>query len=222
MKDFLSRHPEWRKYSDLIAVPPTADEVTDEFPDAAGCSLLNDDLTLASDGSTRLAFYMRLRYEGKDHRMADMLASQRPPGCVTDDTFFGGIPRLAEQIGDDKQLQKYVNAARKHGYNPSPNDMYQPGLARFPGDPEAFINRSRGRSYIKKLCERRGWGCAGAVNVEARQPDHDPHDPKHCEPLANDIINNFAKDMVKTNPDLKRKSRAEIRQMVLERHGPTP
>ena len=221
LADFLTLHPEWLDHGDLLLMPPTAENLLEEFPDAAGCSLLDDESAIASDGSTRLALYMRLRREGKDHRLADMLASQRPPGGFTDDTFFSGIPRLAEQIGDDKQVERYVNAARKHGYNPSPNDMYQPGLARFPGDPEAFLNRSRGRSYIRDLCRQRGWGCNGAVNVESREPDSDPYAKENCVPLGNDIVNSFARDMVKKNPDLKRKNRAELRQMILDKHGPT-
>jgi hypothetical protein len=221
VKEFLARHPEWLNHADLLAVPPNAKEVVEEFSDAAGCSLLDDEHALATDGSTRLALYVRLRREGKDHRWADMLASQRAPRGCTDDTFFSGLPRLAEQFDSDRAMNRCISESKKRGYTPGANDVYQPGLARFPGDPEAFVNRTRGRGYIKSLCEKRGWACNGAVNVEAREPESDPYDPKNCVPMHKNLVDSYARDMVKANPDLKRKSRAEIKELVLDKHGPT-
>lgn len=216
---WIASHSEWRGHADLLIRVPFVREVLMEYPDAIGCDSMEGQF--ASDGSPRLAFYVRLRREGKDHRWAEMFASQRAPGAVTDDTFFAGIPRLAEQIGSDKQVDRYVKAARKHGYNPSPNDVYQPGLARFPGDPEAFVSRTKGRGYIKELCQRRGWGCSGSVNVQAAEPTSDPYSKANTIPMGKDLVAQYSRELIKQNPDLKTKSRAELRRMVLAKHGPT-
>lgn len=221
MNSYLTRHPEWREHQDLLMVQPTASEVVDEFPDAEGCSLLNDENARATDGSTRLAMYVRLRREGKDHRWADMMASQRPPGGQTTDTFWAGRKHFSEVYGED-YANRVKKALAKRGINLRPNEEYMPELASYRGDPAAVVPFSGARSYIKGLCERRGAACEGAVNVDARQPDYDPYDPKNCTPLGKDIVNNFAREEAKTNPDFKRKSRAEQRAHILSKHGPTP
>lgn len=43
--------------------------------------------------------------------------------------------------------------------------MYVPGLARFPGDPEAKVGST---AEVRRVLERRGWGARGIVE---REPD---------------------------------------------------
>lgn len=218
MNDFLNQHPEWREHADLLLMPPTAQEVLEEFPDSQGCSLLADESALASDGSTRLALYVRLRREGKDHRWSDMMASQRAPRGMTDSVFFEGGKRAGDEF-DDQYLNKIVTASKKRGFNPPENARYFPSLARFRGDPEAWVSHSQGRGYIRKLCEKRGWACEGAVNLEARQPESDPY--AKSVPMHRNLVRQYAREMINANPELKRKSRRELRQMILDKHGPS-
>ena len=39
-------------------------------------------------------------------------------------------------------------------------------------------------------------------------------------PLAEDIVRDSVRDMVKENPDLKKKKYTELRHMAIEKHGP--
>jgi len=220
VEKWFERHEEWRKYADLVLMPPEAVEVVEEFPEVDGSELLRDEYAMSTFGVTRLALYTKLRREGQSHRFSEMVATQRPPRCMTDDVFFAGLPRLADQMTPG-QLKYYVAQARKHGHEPSADSVYHSGLARFPGDPQAFVTRSMGRGYIKKLCEERGWACHGAVESKGRQTESDPLADENCTPLADDIVNYRVREMVSKNPELKKRSRKELRREVLRKHGPS-
>lgn len=124
----------------------------------------------------RELLYDRLIAEGKSPAFAAMLADQAPPGVKTDSTFFGNAVNTVSKImNDDPEYgQAIVAQARRHGYNPNPNDVYESGLAEKPGDPLAFVPATGGRGHIRKVLESRGWGGEGAVNIKARQPERDP------------------------------------------------
>jgi hypothetical protein len=145
-----------------------------------------------------------------------MIACQRGPGLVTDNAFFAGQPPLRDQFRDKRQLKKVLASARRHGYKPSPSDVYEPGLARFQGDPEAFVPRTGGRGYIKNLCHKRGWGCNGAVNVEPAEPRVDPHTTGTR--LGEDLIQGHMREEIQRNPALKGKKK-ELREKIIEKHG---
>lgn len=210
---FFAEHPEWRPYADLVVVPPTAEEIREEFPDADADVLAR----CQSGGQVSVGtLYVRMRREGQDDRWAAMLALQQFPGIQTTDTFWAGNKPWHEVYGE-----KYANEVKailaRRGVNLRPGDTYYPQLAKSKGDPEAVIPFDGARSYIRKLCEKRGWACEGAVNLEARQPDSDPHE--QAVPLAEDLVRSNAKRMVEKNPDLARLSRRELRQRVLAQHG---
>lgn len=218
LQKWFDEHPEWRGNADLVCAPPTAEDLVEEFPDAAGSEITRKAEELSSFGTTRGAVYMLARRSGQTHRFAEMVACQRPPQCMTDDVFFQGMPRLADQMSP-RELQTVVGAAKRHGFTPPADAVYHSGLARFKGDPEAFVTRAMGRGYIKRLCESRGCGCNGAVEVEARQPERDPWEQK--VPLAPDLVNRSVADMVRHDPSLKQKSRKELRDMAVAKYGPT-
>jgi len=217
---FFADHPEGRDYSDLVVMPPTADEAIEEWHDLEGSSLIKHPDEDSTFGVTRLALYIRARRMGQSHRFAEMIASQSPPRCMTDDVFFAGMQPWTADCTPQRKA-KILAAAKAQGFTPSPDAIYHPGLARFPGDKEAFFTRSQGRGYIKQLCERRGWAAEGAVTVAARQPEDDMLAPKHCVPLSENIVREKAMDMIQENPGLKSLNRKQLREKVLERYGPT-
>lgn len=215
---FFDEHPEWLKDADLVYVPPSAREVVAEFPDSEGMDILRDENAMSSFGVTKLANYVQIRRTGETHRWALMLASQSGPALNTDSMFFQGMPRLYEQFGSQRALDHVLKAAAKHGFKPNPTDIYQPGLARFKGDPEAFVPATGGRGYIKKLCETRGWAVEGAVKVAARQPESDPLAPEKCVPLADDLVRARMRTAIAKNPELGRKPK-ELRAAIIAKHG---
>ncbi len=112
------------------------------------------------------AAYEESREAGESHNIALMCACRQGPGLSTDTTFTRGF---ASQPFDGPVNpfvhKRYAAMARKAGVSIS-GKRYMSGLARYPGDPKAWVSD---RSDIKKLCERRGWGCEGAVKVKARE-----------------------------------------------------
>ena len=213
---FFTEHPEWREYSDLVVMPPTASEAIEEWPDLEHSELIRHPDEDSRFGVTRLALYIRARRKGQTHRFAEMVAAQRPPKCMTDDIFMSGARPWHAEMTNHQQ-----RAVLQHGFKPAPDAVYYSSLARFPNDPEAFVTPEQGRGYIKKVCERRGWACEGEVNTKAQEPTKDLLAPENCVPLAEDIIRSKAVDMIKEEPALASLPRQKLREKVLERHGPT-
>lgn len=93
-------------------------------------------------------------------RFADMVRLRRAPGIRTDSTHFAG---RHNQFADKPYLGDfYAKELRAMGGSPV-GKQYINQLARYPGDPEAWVSS---RSEIKERCERRGWTCQGEVTVK--------------------------------------------------------
>lgn len=107
------------------------------------------------------AAYIECIGNGCNHKLADMLASQQGPGLLTDTTFMsdkwdGGITDLKTRVA-------YKKAAEQAGVH-AEGRQYVSGLARYPGDPSAWVD---GTAEIKAKCESRGWNATGAVSVQS-------------------------------------------------------
>jgi len=166
-------------------------------------------------GEQAMKIYCDSILNGCTTRMAEMFAMRQAPRGMTDSTFMNGMKRLGD-THNPMDLKDLVKAAKRHGYTPNPNDAYMPGLARFRGDPEAFVSHKDGVGYIRKLAEKRGTGCEGVVNVKSREPIEPPR-PKHR--LAPDIVERGVQAMRKENPELKRVPTQELREQIIETHG---
>ena len=168
-----------------------------------------------SDNMVIPAAYEWLRNKGESHRMAEMLAFQEAPRANTDREFFEGIGTLDKQFDyDGKMHEGVVKLAMKHGYKPNNNDVYLSSLARFPGDPEAFISPSGGRGQIKDTCERRGWECHGTVKTKRREPEEAPKKKS----LGEDIVRRTMAEEHAKNPDTKRMDQGELRHNIIKKH----
>lgn len=173
-------------------------------------------LPLISDNVGVQAFYEHLRGKGESHRMSEMLAFQQPPRAMTDAVFFEGFGTLDKQFaGDERVRDQVIKRAMAGGYKPNNNDVYLSALARYPGDPEAFVPATGGRGHIKAVCEKRGWECDGAVKTKRKEPEKDPR----SVPLAKDLVNRKVAEAIKKNPDLKRKDQGELRHDIIKKHG---
>ena len=221
VKEFLKENASWRKDSDLLMIPPTAEEVMAEFPEMAWetdltglecCRIPHYPVEYQFD-VTPLALYVKMRHSGQSHAMPAMCATQKAPKAMSDRELFSGIGRLDQQY-EPRYIEEIVYNARVHGYNPNPNDMYMQNLARFPGDPEAFVPPTGGRGHIKKVCEDRGLPCEGAVNVKGGEPR--PPEPVR---LAADLAEDIVKKRIQRNPDLAKVPRKDLTQQVIEDHG---
>ena len=130
------------------------------------------------------AYYEWLRRNGNSHNLADMLAFRQAPRANTDREFFEGMGTLDTQFsGDEAMRDRLIAKAKSKGYKPNPNDVYLSSLARYPGDPEAFVPATGGRGHIKAVCEKRGWECDGSVKTKYREPEEAPKKKRLAEKI---------------------------------------
>lgn len=173
-------------------------------------------IPLVSSNVGTQAFYEHLRGKGESHKMSEMLAFQQAPRAMTDAVFFEGFGTIDKQFaGDEKVRDQIIKRSMAAGYKPGNNDVYLSALARYPGDPEAFVPATGGRGHIKAVCEKRGWESDGAVQTKRREPESDPTSTR----LAKDLVNQKVAEAVKKNPDLKRKDQGELRHDIINKHG---
>lgn len=96
------------------------------------------------------------------------------PAIRTDAEFSKGRGTLLQQFGgDEAEVRRVVSEARKQGYEPNANDIYEPCFAERCGDPKAFLPADNPRAALKKLCAERGCaaeGCGG-ISIKSRKRD---------------------------------------------------
>jgi hypothetical protein len=119
-------------------------------------------LPVVSDDVMIQAAYLQMRADGVTHKLAEMLALQAPPMSNTDREFLEGTQN--QFVGDEKTGDLFKKIANRRGVSVT-GKHYVGGLAKFPGDPEAWVGS---RGDVKRVLEDRGWGSEGAVNVEPR------------------------------------------------------
>lgn len=219
---WFSDNPDWRAYADLACFPPLPEEIMTEFHDASPevLSRCREMVTEGGGWVSRGAIYVRVRREGEERgnnadRWACMLALNAFPGINTTDSFWAGRKPWHEVFGERYANRVKSELARK-GVNITAGQEYMPELARYVGDPEAVVPFNGARSYMKKLCEKRGWAINGATTVDHREPDSDPYES--APPLAEDIIREKGRQMVQKG-QFKGKDRKALREAVIERFG---
>ncbi len=226
MDEFLEANPDFRCVVDLVALPPTADELREKWgvvdSDLAG--RCEEYVSVCGFPVSRGTLYWKCRLTGSGDRFAAMLALGQPPGIETTDTFWAGRKSWREVYGPDSTYVKDVEKRLRSQGIEIGDKEYMPELARHRGDKEAVFSRNNIRGEIKSLCQRRGWAVEGAVNVEHRGPDSDPLAPENCKPLADHIVARTMRDIVKANPDLKHKiktpqGRRTLREQIIAKHG---
>jgi hypothetical protein len=118
-------------------------------------------------------------------------------------------------VEGQKQLHERVAIAQKHGYHPSANDVYDPTVAQFPGDPRGFISSSDPVGHVRRVCEETGTGCDSDL-VKVPAP---PADPGPNKRLADDIVQREVSKRVAKDPGLAHGDQTALREAVIEKHG---
>ncbi len=160
------------------------------------------------------------RYEamvaaGESHSIAEMLATRSFPGVMgTDRTFMQGRPTDGAQFDGTPPIvgRAYVKQAEAAGVNVS-GKVYSSTLARFPGDPRAWVS---GISDVKARCEEQGWGCHGALNIPEPESEPEPEKPYRVAPK---IIENEVNQMIAIAPELARKREELTHEVTMVRSG---
>jgi hypothetical protein len=160
---------------------------------------------------------------GCSPRMAEMFAMRQPPASARGDReLFRDGNTVAKQHALNPTLtDAIIKRAVKHGYRPNANDIYDPGLARFDGDPRAFIPPCGGKSHMREVLEKDGYEVVNApddsgniLNVKYR-----PREPKKPVALAPDLAREMVRKETAANPELARKSKRELTEMVTDKYG---
>ena len=149
-------HPRARQLIDLTVDGSSPQDGADELAALFA--------TFTAHGRQAHFAYWDMRTAGQSARLAEMLALGAPPMSNTDREFlegrcngnqFDGGP-LRQDIGD--RFRKVAEAAGQS----VKGKVYIGGLARFPGDPHAWVSD---RGDVKRIVEGRGWKCEGSVEV---------------------------------------------------------
>jgi hypothetical protein len=211
--------PGWEKCPDLVCDPPARSEIEAEYPDADADVLdrCREVVLDSGRGVTRGALYVKSRLLGSGDSFAAICALQRASSVETDSTFFSGHTYGADAMPAE-QWNNYVQAAHRHGFTPPAGAKYFPNLARFQGDPEAFVTQAMGRGYIQKLIEQRGGKMNRNMEVTWNEPEGDPLDDRNCIPIAETILQREMKRA--STPGMTAKSRKELRRRLISKHGP--
>jgi hypothetical protein len=86
------------------------------------------------------AEYVEARLNGQTHAFAEMCALQQPPGAVgTERAFLEGHCCGNQFEGSESEGDVYRQMARDAGVSTT-GKVFKGGLARFPGDPQAWIS----------------------------------------------------------------------------------
>lgn len=109
--------------------------------------------------------------------MASAIEQRAFPGLNTDTTFLANRGTLDKQFEDKEALDRVVAKSMAMGFKPNPNSVYLSSLAECEGDPKAYVT-SDAKGHIKKVCEERGVGCHGSVNIKQPDPKIDPDEAR--------------------------------------------
>ena len=167
-----------------------------------------DDKEVTEDG------YKALRSAIESERLAEMLDSGQTPHCISDQTYMKGHVSGSQFEKNQEMGDYYKSEAEAHGGNTN-GKRYVSGLARFPGDPEAWVT---GRDDIKRVIDSRpGWSCTGTVDINGRA--NSPA-PKEAPEVADDLLDKYTIQVASTLPDPERIDLDDLRLQVKERIKP--
>lgn len=150
---------------------------------------------------------------------ACMVESGQGPQINTDATFFHGWQNSGgRQFEGDTPMARmeYMEAAKRDGIS-TQGKVYQHGLARFPGDPEAWVGT---RGEMKAVLEKRGWGCE-RLGVAARAATEAP---VRVGELADDIVARHVERNLADVPEAGRTPQmiADAKEAARRDHGAKP
>jgi hypothetical protein len=130
------------------------------------------------------------------------------PATRTNDDYWRGRKTLGQICAETPRYGHIVTQnLKKQGVNVSPEALYQPSLASFPGDKNAVMTRADGGR-----CEEKRREAEIGPKLAAKRKQRK---------LAPDLMNQMIQKEVKLDPGLaQRKKLPEIREMVTEKYGP--
>lgn len=137
-----------------------------------------------------------------------MIVDGRPPNSRTDREFLIGSENGRQFQETPKLGDAYRESCEKSGGSTT-GKKYLRQLARFPGDPKAWVS---GRGDVERVAKERGMGVEGLVNVQT--PEVEP--PKPVD-IAPDILDRETKRMLAGTRGMPKKKQLEVREAIREK-----
>lgn len=176
--------------------------------------MANGDRSYFLDGYEVQEFEYRAATQARDEKnLLEMLNAGRPPHGISDCTFMRGTANGRQFDGQEHVGDRYRAVTEQNGGS-HVGKKYISGLARFPGDPEAWVDS---RGDVERVLEKRGWGCEGSVNVKAKEPI-DP--PRPGPDVADDLLDQYTMQIASQDPRPDLVDTADLREQVRERIKP--
>lgn len=173
---------------------------------------VKQDFPVVSENVSRQAFYVAMRLEGTSHSLAETLALQLPPGTKGTDRAYMEGRVCGNQFEKHPAIGNYYRKiANKAGVSTT-GKYYSGQLARFPGDPQAWVSSI---DDVKRVADKENLGVQGAVN---RTSVRGITDPAPTVRMAEDLVREKVEAIVEANPDAKGQEK-KIRKQVIEKHG---
>ena len=167
---------------------------------------------IISDDPKVQAHYERCIREGTSPALAEMFALASPPGSQTDREFLRATENGRQFAKTPWIGDAYAAKAKKAGVNTT-GKVYKSSLARFPGDPRAWVG---GRGDVQKVCEQEGWGCDGAVKVKMQEPE-----PAGEVAIADDIVERRVAQEIPKGERVGAKERRTIKEKMRNKLKPS-
>lgn len=150
---------------------------------------------------------------GCSPRLAEMFALQQPPMSNTDREFLEGHCNGNQFAGNPALGDALARDAREAGVDIT-GKIYKDSLARFPGDPEAWVG---GRGDVERIARKRGLRVRGSVNVDYMPRDTPP--PAEVE-IAEDLVQAEVAEILTTVPDPHMVDTVDLAHQVREKRKP--
>ena len=109
--------------------------------------------------------YLAMRGQGESHNIAMMCSTGRTPAISTDSTFMEGRWNGAQFAGCPQLGQYYQSRADQAGVSTT-GKAYISGLAKFPGDPRAWVS---GKSDVREIARERNYTIHGCVEHKGHE-----------------------------------------------------
>lgn len=157
----------------------------------------------------------KIRTQARDEiKLLRMLESGQPPHGVSDCTFMKDTANGRQFVGQEHIGDYYREVATAAGASTT-GKKYLSGLARFPGDPEAWVD---GRGDVERVLNQRGWGCEGTINLKPRESLQPPVSGPE---VADDLLDEYTAEITSMQPNPHLVDTADLREQVKDRLKPS-
>lgn len=167
-------------------------------------------------GHEAQAFYIAMRLDGTDHRMAEMFALQTPPMSKSDREFLEGHCNGNQFEGQEYIGDWYAAKAKAAGVDIT-GKVYMSGLALEPGDPAAWVG---GRGDVERVARERGMTVSGMVDYKPDGRLTELALSRGDTRVADDLVESAMLDRIEADPSLALKNTGELFAETRERIAP--